>query len=314
MSTRPKFQAVGECMVEIVRVATGKALVGYSGDTYNTAVYVHRVGAALDVEIDTRFLSGIGNDPESDLMAARWAAEGIAGDTVVVPGASPGLYLISTDDAGERSFSYWRENSAAAQVFSGTDWIERLEAPTVYLSGISLQLMSPPSRRELRDRLADLRARGTRVVFDSNYRPTGWRDVREARSAMAGLLRLTDVALVTLDDEIALGTCDDVESCADRLRRLGVNEIVVKVGAQGVWVLDGDDLVHVPSQPVVPVDTTAAGDSFNGGYLAARAAGASPVDAACLGNTLAGQVVRYPGAIIAREQMPELHRWDRVSR
>lgn len=300
-----RVQVVGECMVEIARVPPpGQARISYSGDAYNTAVYLRRVATDLGVALDIHFLTGLGDDAESDRMRARWAEEGIVGDAVAVAGAGPGLYLISTDGDGERSFSYWRDQSAAAQVLAGTEWIDRLEGSTVYLSGISLQLMTPTSRRAMGRRLAELRATGSQVVFDSNYRAVGWGSAAEARAAMDDVLKVTDVALVTLDDELALGTCTDAGSCADRLHLMGVDEVVVKDGAGGALVSDGTGQVVVPVRPVVPVDTTAAGDSFNGAYLAARAAGAAPVEAAGLGNLVAGCVVQHPGAIIDADRMP----------
>jgi 2-dehydro-3-deoxygluconokinase len=53
-----------------------------------------------------------------------------------------------------------------------------------------------------------------------------------------------------------------------------------------------------------PVDTTAAGDSFNAGYLAARINGAMPRDAAAAGHRLAGAVIMAPGAVIPKDAMP----------
>jgi 2-dehydro-3-deoxygluconokinase len=123
---------------------------------------------------------------------------------------------------------------------------------------------------------------------------------------MDAVLAVCDIALVTLDDEIALGACTDAASCAARLAALGVSELVVKDGADGAWVLDAGRLQRVPAAAVVPVDTTAAGDSFNGAYLAARLRGLSRTEAAILGNTVAGRVVQHPGAIIATAEMPGL--------
>jgi 2-dehydro-3-deoxygluconokinase len=68
---------------------------------------------------------------------------------------------------------------------------------------------------------------------------------------------------------------------------------------------EGGFLNIAPHEALRPVDTTAAGDSFNAGYLAARIGGASPIDAARAGHRLAGIVIMTPGAIIAREAMPQ---------
>lgn len=299
-------QVIGECMVEVSRDANNAAQISYAGDTYNVAIYLHRVAAALKVPTCVRYLTGVGDDHESGLMRARWGAEGIQDDAVVVPGTGPGLYLISTDPGGERSFVYWRHESAAARLFREPDWVERVHGSRVYLSGISVQLMSPSSREALLARLVELRRLGTRVAFDSNFREAGWSSTSHARSVMDQFAAVADVALVTLADEVALGGCTDVPSCARRLQDLGVSEVVVKNGADGAWVSEGSGLVHVGTLPVKAVDTTAAGDSFNGAYLAGRGAGLGPIAAAVLGNQLAREVVGYPGAILPDDTMPRL--------
>jgi len=91
-----------------------------------------------------------------------------------------------------------------------------------------------------------------------------------------------------------------------RLKDAGVKEIVVKRGPLGCLIDAEGGLLDIPPHKVVrPVDTTAAGDSFNAGYLAARIGGASPIEAGRAGNRLAGIVIMTPGAIIAREAMPK---------
>lgn len=300
---RPVVQAIGECMVEVTR-DSGDARISYSGDTYNTAVYLARSAAARQIPVDVRYLSGLGEDAESDLMRSRWQAEGVGDDALVLPGRRPGLYMITTDEHGERTFSYWRTGSAAAAMFAETDWVGRVDGAYVYLSGITLQLTSAVSRAQLVARLASLRTTGTRVVFDSNYRPQGWASREAARAAMDEVLRVTDIALVTWEDEHALTGCDDVRASVDRLTGLGVEEVVVKEGPKGAWVLEDGQLAHIGTRAVEPVDTTAAGDSFNGAYLAARIAGDAPCGAAEAGNALASEVIRHRGAIIDADRMP----------
>lgn len=292
-------QAIGECMVEVVRAS--QARIDYSGDTFNTAVYLCRSAEHRTSAIEVRYLTGVGDDAESTRMRLRWLEEGITDDAVVVAGRTPGLYMISTDARGERSFSYWRSQSAAAALFAGEDWVERVGGDYVYLSGITLQLTTAASRALLVARLRELRRRGTQVVFDSNYRPQGWASNEVARAAMDEILAVTDIALVTWEDENLLTGCADVPACVARLASFGIEEIVVKDGAQGSWVAEGERLTHVAVQAVVPVDTTAAGDSFNGAYLASRISGDPPLVAAQAGSVLASEVVRHRGAIIARD-------------
>ncbi|HEU0149859.1 MAG TPA: PfkB family carbohydrate kinase, partial [Bradyrhizobium sp.] len=150
------------------------------------------------------------------------------------------------------------------------------------------------------------RKRGGRVAFDGNYRPRGWADRESAQRAFGAILPLVDLALPTLEDEQMLFGDADAETCLARLKGLGIGEIVIKRGAQGCLISAGGDTVDVaPAQALQPVDTTAAGDSFNAGYLAARITGASPRAAAAAGHRLAGAVIMSPGAVIPREAMPK---------
>jgi 2-dehydro-3-deoxygluconokinase len=152
-----------------------------------------------------------------------------------------------------------------------------------------------------------LRERGGRVAFDSNYRPVGWPDPASARAAFDQMLTRADIALPTLEDDRALFGVADAGEAADRLHHLGVAEVVVKRGAAGCFLSSAAFSGEVPPTPVaLVVDSTAAGDSFNAGYLAARLFGAAPEAAARLGGALAARVIAYPGAIIPASTMADL--------
>lgn len=302
---RARIVAIGEGMIELRDLGGGRAELAFGGDTMNVAIYLARLGAPVD------YATALGDDPYSDAMAASWAEEGVGIDLVRrVAGRVPALYAIRVDDRGERTFHYWRGESPARELFDG-DAAESLAArlagyDLVYLSGISLSLYGDAGRARLFAALDRAREAGARVVFDSNYRPRGWPEgAAEARAVFDRMLARTDIALPTLDDERALHGEEDAPTCAQRLRRAGVAEVVVKTGPDGCWIDGSDGALAVPvERRQTPVDTTAAGDSFNAGYLAARLTGASPADAALQGHRLAGTVVMHRGAIIPREAMP----------
>ncbi|MFO1047379.1 MAG: sugar kinase [Geminicoccaceae bacterium] len=297
--------AIGECMVEFHRRPDGSYGRGFGGDTLNCALYLSRLG------IPTDYVTMLGDDGLSQEMLDGWASEGVGVGLVGrIPGRVPGLYLIETDARGERTFLYWRSAAPVRDLMRlrGDSLLKELAGhDLVYLSGITLSLFDEPGRRHLAEILAALRARGARVAFDGNYRPRGWPDAEEARAAFTAMLRVTDIALPTFDDEAALFGDASPEATIERLRALGVAEIVVKRGDQPCLVATAGTVVPVAvERPVTPVDTTAAGDSFNAGYLAARLKGAAPAVAARSGHRLAGEVVRHRGAIIPREAMPAL--------
>jgi 2-dehydro-3-deoxygluconokinase len=305
-----RVASIGECMIELRHRSATALDLAYGGDTLNTAVYLARLTRDSGVRVD--YITALGDDPYSDGMLAMWQGESVATDLVArLPGRLPGLYTIRTDARGERSFTYWRSAAAARDLLRDTR-AEQVAAALegydlLYLSGITLSTLDPPQRAALVGIADRVRAHGGRVAFDSNYRPVGWPNPEAARAACEEILTRVDIALSTLDDEQALFGVNDVAECAERLRRRGVAEVAIKLGERGCFLSSTDVSGEIAAEPVDRVvDSTAAGDSFNAGYLAARLFGAAVSEAARLGNRLAARVVAHPGAIIAAAAMADL--------
>ncbi|GGL63073.1 sugar kinase [Wenxinia marina] len=284
---------VGEAMVELTPDNPGRQ-IGFAGDVLNTAIYLARgLGPAHEVA----FVSVVGQDSLSDMLAAFAEAEGVSTRLLARhPTRLPGIYAIATDPDGERSFSYWRDASAARTLFeNGFGLLDGFDV--VYLSGITLAILPPAVRAGLTTALA---GHPGQVVFDSNYRPRLWEDVRTARAAMRAVWEVTDIGLPSCDDEIALWGDEDAKGVVARLRGWGVTDGALKRGPDGPIALSGAPAGPFPPAPKV-VDTTAAGDSFNGAYLAARLTGGDDAAALAAGHALASRVVGLPGAIVPRE-------------
>jgi 2-dehydro-3-deoxygluconokinase len=301
--------AIGECMIELQKHG-GQGTLDYrfGGDTLNTAVYMARL---LDPAVArVAYVTGLGTDGMSDEMLAAWQREGIDTTSVLrLPDRLPGIYLIETDPDGERRFHYWRRDSAARHWLAapGADQVlaQLAAARMVYVSGISLAILSPHDRDLLIATLARCRAAGGKVVFDNNYRPRLWESADAARAVYGRVLAQADIALLTLDDEVALYGPGTALDAIERTRALGVGEVVVKCGGAPAVVWHDGAVHEVAPAPVQDVvDTTAAGDSFGAGYMAARLSGKGPEDAARAGHRLAGTVIRHRGAIIPRDAMP----------
>lgn len=304
-----RVATVGECMMEFRDAGSGLFALGYGGDTFNTAVYLRRLG------LPVAYVTALGDDPFSDEIVDICRNEQIDVDLIArVPGHVPGLYLIRTDERGERVFHYWRDSAPARRLFElegATGLARRLsDFHLIHLSGITLSLYSPRGRAALFEALDQARIHGCRVSFDGNYRARGWPDGAAARAAFEAMLQRVDIALPTLDDEQALFGDRDAGASIRRYLAAGAHEVVVKDGPRGCTVAErgreGSTLVPVETV-VKPMDTTAAGDSFNAGYLAARAAAAPPVEAARAGHHLAAVVIGHRGAIIDRRWMPPPH-------
>ena len=235
------------------------------------------------------------------------SAEGVKTDLILrVPGRQPGLYTVETDAKGERRFYYWRNHSPARELFELKDWNRiaesMLTARLIYFSGITLSLYSNAGLGRMLAIIEMARQQGAKVAFDGNFRPQGWKgDLPRTRTVFMEALKRVDIALPTFDDEAVLWGDPSPEVTVERLQAFGIGEVVVKNGPNSALVAAGGRQEHVPvPEVVVPIDTTAAGDSFNAGYIAARLAGENPAAAAAAGHKLAAEKVRHRGAIIPR--------------
>jgi 2-dehydro-3-deoxygluconokinase len=304
----------GECMLELQGPAFGTLVQTYGGDTLNTAVYLARCGRAQGLQV--HYATALGDDELSSGLQQRWEAEGLqTGMVRRLPGRLPGLYWIEVDSAGERRFSYWRDQSAARAYFdapAGTTPLEQQagQLGALHFSGISLAILSAAARERLLAVAARVREAGGVVAFDNNYRPRLWADAPSARQAFRAATAVATLALMTLDDEQALWHEPDADSQLQRTLQLPTAEVVVKRGPAATLVRGADGAVHeVPTVRVQHVvDTTAAGDAFAGAYLAARLGGASATAAARAGNAVAALVVQHRGAILPAASMAHLMR------
>ncbi|HLH98137.1 MAG TPA: sugar kinase [Xanthobacteraceae bacterium] len=299
----PRYSAVciGEVMIELSRGGDGRFAVACGGDTFNTAIYLARAG------ISTAYATALGDDPYSDAILALLAAEGVGNEAILrVNGRLPGLYLVDLDRAGKQHFSFWRGEAPARELFELPDWQRIagtiLAAKLIYFSGITLSLYSNTGLGRLLALIEAARQNGTKVAFDGNFRPRGWRgDLARTRTVFMEALKRVDIALPTYDDEAVLWGDPSPEATVERLQAFGIAEIVVKNGPNSALSASQGNREFIPvPEVVVPVDALAAGDGFNAGYLAARLAGDAPAAAVAAAHTLAGKVIRHRGAIIPR--------------
>lgn len=290
--------AIGEVMAEMAPTdKAGEFRLGFAGDTFNTAWYLAKSAPGVTVS----YLTVVGDDPISQNLIAFMRGSGIDASFVQTsPDRTIGLYLI-TLDKGERSFSYWRGQSAARTLANDPDRLNAAmaEADVIYFSGITLAILDPEPRAVLLAALRDARGQGKAIAFDPNLRPKLWASSIEMTDVIMQGASISDIVLPSFEDEASWFNDATPQATAKRYKDAGATTIFVKNGAAPVFYAEGSKTGEVPVVPVAQViDTTAAGDSFNAGIFAGHALGMSLHDGVAHACALSREVVQQKGALV----------------
>jgi 2-dehydro-3-deoxygluconokinase len=292
-----RFLSIGEAMVELSQTPAGHWAQGFAGDTLNTAWYARQ---CLGPGWQVAYFTCVGEDGFSHRFLEFLGARGIdAGHIRQIPGRTMGLYAIELTD-GERSFSYWRGQSAARGLADDEGLLQAaiLEADVVYLSGITLAILPPERRLGLLRLVGAARQSGKITAFDPNIRPTLWESAEAMRDALLQAGSVASVLLPSFEDEAHVFGDINLDACARRWRQAGAGEVVVKNGGGPILTMDGQSAAILTPERLHPLDSTGAGDAFNGGYLVARLQGHAPQAAAEAGHAIACQVIAQRGGIV----------------
>lgn len=300
ISTPRIFLGLGECMVELAPTSDGTLRQGFAGDVFNTLWYsAQALGAGWQV----RFQTALGIDSLSEEMIAFAQKSGIDCSTVPrLPGTMPGLYMIRLTD-GERSFLYWRGQSAARRMMDDADLVatEMTRAAVIYLSGITLAILPPEARAALVALMAQARDIGALVVFDPNIRPALWDSADTMRIVLSQAAAAASLVLPSHDDEASAFGDASPEQTASRYHDAGTPIVVVKNGPAPVLTQSEQGVSSYDTPPLAGplIDSTAAGDSFNAGFLAEFLRSSDIGMAVRAGQRLAASVVQGRGALVA---------------
>lgn len=293
-----RFLSIGECMVEMAPTVDGTFAMGFAGDTLNTAWYLRKL---LEADWDVSYLTAVGQDAISQRMVSFLNEAGLGTQSIrQLSDKTVGLYMISLEN-GERSFSYWRSDSAAKQIAADKAFLsqELSAADVAYFSGISIAILSEGDRATFLQAVADVRAKGVKVVFDTNLRPRLWSSNAAMCEGIMQAAQVADIVLPSYDDEAAYFGDASLQETAERYARAGAECVIVKNGAGDILSLvSGEEQTHSAQKAEGIVDTTAAGDSFNAGFLAAYLNGSALNEAIQQGAFLAAQVIGQRGALV----------------
>jgi 2-dehydro-3-deoxygluconokinase len=301
---------LGECMIELsgdissLDKVSSNMQVNFGGDTYNSAVYFSRLA---NKEVSTFFSTALGKDTFSNKMIDRFKKEKIKCDYIRTDGKQPpGLYSIAINKSGERSFSYWRNGSPAKFIFKGLKGkklAEQIKKSNIfYYSGISAAILNAKQKKELIEIGSSAHSSG----FDFNFRSQLHSNKLENQELFKEINKNVDIHFISFDDARDLfGVSKPVEI----FDLLGNKNLLLIRYKNSIFLKNGSNelkVINVPHGKVV--DMTAAGDSFNGSFLALMHNNKFSIEENILkAHSVTREVIKYKGAIIDKKHMPMIN-------
>jgi ribokinase len=270
----PRLPAPGET------VLGGDFLMAAGGKGANQAVAAARLGG------DVTLLAKVGGDVFGERALRGFEEEGIRTDLVLRdPEAASGVALILVDGDGENLIS-------VAPGANGRLSVEEVEAARTELSTAAIVLLQLEVPLDcVRAAVSICAAAGGLVILD----PAPARELDDELLAGVSILTPNEGEAERLTG-IQVADSSSAHRAAAALRGRGADTVVVTLGSAGAYLLSETESALIPSPEVRAVDSTAAGDTFNGALACALARGDDLVQAIELANRAAALSVTRPGA------------------
>lgn len=270
----------------------GKSFVlGPGGKGSNQAVAAAMAGG------NVRLVTRLGRDAFADIARATWKKAGVTADVTEDAESYTGAAYIFIEEATGNNAIIVAPGAA------GRISVADVEARADHISGAAVFVTQLEQPIAAAHRALEI-ARGGGAVTILNPAP--------AAAIPAAMLALCDYVTPNESEAegitgIAVKTVEDAGRAAGKLLEQGVGAAIVTLGANGALYRDSARSVHVPAVAAGPVvETTGAGDAFNGAFAAALARGADPVEAVRFGCAAAGISVTRPGAAPSMPSRPEV--------
>jgi len=302
---------IGECMIELngniseLSSSGSNMQVNFGGDTYNSAVYFSRL---CNNKTTTFYSTALGTDNFSTKMISRFKAENINCDYIRQDGTTPpGIYAIETNEKGDRSFSYWRNESPSKSLFLGSNGQKLINSISnsdiFYYSGITAGILDKVQQKEL----IKLGASSAISAFDFNYRDKLHFNKKEAQLLFQYINNNIDIHFISYDDAKELFNINNPNEIIEMASNKK-NLILLRYKNQILYKNKLEAIKTITVQHDKAIDTTAAGDAFNGSFLALMVnnKNISIEDNILKSHSVTREVIKHKGAIIAKHFMPKI--------
>jgi 2-dehydro-3-deoxygluconokinase len=271
----PEIITLGEPLIEFNQHRADQPdlyIQGFGGDTSNVAIAAARLGGRVG------YITRVGDDRFGRQLLELWQREGV--DTRAVardPDAPTGVYFVTHGPNGHE-FNYLRANSAASRI--NPDALPKgviQQARLLHVSGIS-QAISSSACDAVAAAISLARASRAVISYDPNLRLKLW-PLERARTVIMTTIAQCDLCLPSLEDARLLFATDSADAIIAAVHEAGARIVVLKCGAKGCIVSNGNRIERIAGHPVLSVDATGAGDCFDGAF-AVRVLGRDDVFAA----------------------------------
>lgn len=259
--------AIGEALIDFIPSETGC-------DFGNVKSFSPKVGGApanvlgafAKLGGKTQLITQLGNDPFGDKIVNELAGFNIGLDNVLLTDrANTALAFVSLANDGNRTFSFYR-NPSADMLYNAENIREEMFEDCYALHFCSVSLGNFPMKEAHKKAIELAKKQGAIISFDPNIRFPLWNDKRKLKEAIDEFLSSADIIKIS-DEEIEFITgTNDIEKGSKMLLE-NAKIVLCTCGAEGAYAFTKNAGVYVPSKKVKAVDTTGAGDAFNGSFL-----------------------------------------------
>lgn len=269
------------------------------GATINVAAGISRIGAP------SALITISGDDETSQFCREEILKEGVNLDYAIYDPTKrvSGVY-VHLNENGEREFKDYVDETPALQVAQ-----EQLQEAAFKRASIfnvcSGTMFEPTALATTRAAVDMAKDKGAILAIDANIRPLRWDSEQQCRETIASFFEDADILKLTDEELFFLTETDTIEDGLAKLDELLVPIVLITVGADGAYAVLNGEVMHVTVDPVVPVDTTGAGDAFMAGVLRYVHFNGLPTVAEDLikcvsfGNKLGAMAATKPGALTA---------------
>ncbi len=287
---QPDLICIGEPLLEFNQQSNGQYLMGHGGDTSNCAIAAARQGAKVG------YFTQLGKDAFGKSFLDLWQSENIDTSYIKqIDHAHTGIYFVTHNENGHE-FSYFRANSAASLMTPQSLPVEALQnVKILHVSGIS-QAISGTAADTVFKAIEIVKNAGGRISYDTNLRLKLW-PLERCKAVTHAAMSQCDIALPGLDDAIQLTGLSSPDDIVDFYLKLGASIVALTLGHKGTLVATKCKRKLIAGKKVDAVDATAAGDTFDGAFLARLIEGDDPFDAAEYANAAAALSTMGYGAV-----------------